>query len=114
MNYVRCRTLLHEGGRVSGATVEDSGTGASIEVRAKLVVNATGIFVDQVRALDDAQTPALLSASRGTHIVVDRSTLSSDTALMVPKTQDGRVIFAIPWQGRVVIGTTDIAVTVSK
>ncbi len=110
-NYVRCARLLHEGGRVVGAVIEDSETGDAITVRAGAVINAAGIFSDEISAMDDRSRPKLLSLSRGSHIVVRREVLGGDAALMVPKTTDGRVIFAIPWQGRVVIGTTDLPAT---
>ena len=83
-------------------------TGEEHMVRARVIINATGIFTDDLRKLDDALTPPLLSVSRGTHIVVGPEVLGGAAGIMVPKTKDGRVIFAIPWQGKVVIGTTDI------
>jgi glycerol-3-phosphate dehydrogenase len=108
LNYARCMRLTSEGGRLTGAVIADVETGREGNVRAKLVVNATGIFTDEIRSLDDTNTPPLLTVSRGTHIVVGPEFLGSESAIMVPKTKDGRVIFAIPWQGKVVIGTTDL------
>ena len=93
---------------MTGALVADVETGKEVEVRARIVFNATGIFTDELRRMDDAHAPALLTVSRGTHLVVAASVLGGDAGIMVPKTRDGRVIFAIPWQGRVVIGTTDL------
>jgi glycerol-3-phosphate dehydrogenase len=107
-NYARCIRFERADGRLTGAIVADGETGAEYSVRAKTIVNATGIFVDEVRAMDDPKTPGLLTVSRGTHIVVGPEFLGSTSAIMVPKTKDGRVIFAIPWQGKVVIGTTDL------
>ena len=78
-------------------------------VRAKVVFNAAGIFTDEVRQMDDAATPPLLTVSRGSHLVFGPEVLGGSAGIMVPKTRDGRVIFAIPWQGRVVVGTTDMA-----
>jgi glycerol-3-phosphate dehydrogenase len=113
LNYARCTRLLaadgSSDGRLGGAAVVDQETGGEFTVRAKVIFNAAGIFVDEVRQLDDERTPPLLTHSRGTHIVVAASALGGATGIMVPKTPDGRVIFAIPWQGRVVIGTTDLA-----
>lgn len=109
LNYVRVTSLIKNDGKVIGAVVKDVETGGEIRVRAKVVINATGIFVDDIRAQDDPAIPKLLSVSRGTHIVVDPYFLGSDNAIMIPKTEDGRVIFAIPWGGKVVIGTTDLA-----
>ncbi len=111
LNYVRCTELTREaspGTRITGAVVEDIESGARFQVRASAVINATGIFVDHLRQQDDPAKPKLLSVSRGTHIVVSADVLGEQTALMVPKTRDGRVIFAIPWLGKVVIGTTDV------
>ncbi|HTX41158.1 MAG TPA: glycerol-3-phosphate dehydrogenase/oxidase, partial [Acidobacteriaceae bacterium] len=109
MNYVPCESLIHEGGRVTGAVVRDAESGATTTVRARAVVNATGIFSDELRKMDDPRAAPMLALSRGTHIVVGANALGSETAIIVPKTRDGRVIFAIPWQGRVLIGTTDVA-----
>ena len=109
LNYVRSKSFLKADSKIAGAVVEDTATGAEASVRARVVVNATGIFVDDLRKEDDPGIPSLLSVSRGTHIVVAAEVLGGSTAIMVPKTEDGRVIFAIPWLGKVVIGTTDLA-----
>lgn len=107
-NYVRCTGLMQRNGRVAGAHVLDLESGSESAVRAKAVINATGIFVDEIRHMAEPALPGLLSVSRGTHIVLPAEVLGGAHAIMVPKTDDGRVIFAIPWQGRVVVGTTDI------
>jgi glycerol-3-phosphate dehydrogenase len=109
LNYARCVELLREDGRTAGAVVEDVETKRRVTVRARVVINAAGIFVDTIRQQDKRDAPALLSVSRGTHVVVPAEFLGSENAIMVPKTSDGRVIFAIPWLGKVVIGTTDLA-----
>jgi glycerol-3-phosphate dehydrogenase len=111
LNYVRCERLLKDQGKLSGAVVRDLESGSEITVHAKVVINATGIFVDDVRRQDEREIPKLLSVSRGTHIVVGAEVLGGGDAIMVPKTDDGRIIFAIPWLGKVVIGTTDVAVS---
>jgi glycerol-3-phosphate dehydrogenase len=113
-NYARCVRLLFDGERLSGGVIADVETGKEYVIRAKTVINATGIFTDEIRALDDPGIPPLLTVSRGTHIVVAPEFLGSNSAIMVPKTKDGRVIFAIPWQGKVVIGTTDLPAPVSQ
>lgn len=107
LNYFRVRELVKEQGRVCGVIAEDVETGNSYELRAKVVINATGIFTDEVRKLDEAACRPMLAVSQGVHLVLDASFLSHDTALMVPKTDDGRVLFAIPWHGRLLLGTTD-------
>ncbi len=109
-NYVRVTRLLKEGARIGGVIAQDQESGREFEINARVVINATGVFTDAVRQLDDLASHAMVSASQGAHIVVDRSFLPGENALMVPKTKDGRVLFAIPWHGRVVIGTTDTAV----
>lgn len=109
LNYMRCIRFTSTNSRLDGAVLRDALTGSEHHVRARVVINATGIFTDSVRQLDDPAVPPLLTVSRGTHIVVGAHVLGGDTGIMVPKTRDGRVIFAIPWQGRVVIGTTDVA-----
>ncbi len=108
LNYARCTRLLHANNKVGGAIIADVETGAEHTVHARVVFNATGIFTDALRRLDDPEVPPLLTVSRGTHIVVAAEVLGGNAGIMVPKTRDGRVIFAIPWQGRVVIGTTDL------
>ncbi len=110
LNYVRATHFLYEGERCIGATVRDEETGAEHDVRAAVVVNATGIFVDELRRMDDAGALPLLTHSRGSHIVFSKDVFGGDDALIVPRTSDGRVLFAVPWQGHVVVGTTDIPV----
>ncbi len=108
-NYTRCMRLIHgDSGRLTGAVLRDEETGNEVTVRAKVIINATGIFTDDLRQMDQPDASKLLSVSRGTHIVVRAEVLGGDHAIIVPKTSDGRVIFLIPWQGRVVIGTTDL------
>jgi len=74
------------------------------------VVNATGVFVDDIRRMENPQAKAMLSPSQGVHVIVDKKFLPGDAAIMIPKTEDGRVLFAVPWHEHVVIGTTDTAV----
>jgi len=108
-NYARVAGLLFHAGRVAGVGVVDEESGATIEVPAHVVINATGVFADVVRRLDDPAAAPMLCASRGAHIVVERAFLPGDDAVMIPRTDDGRVVFLIPWRGRVLIGTTDVA-----
>lgn len=111
VNYVRVVALLKDGdGFVRGVRAEDQETGRSLELAARVVVNATGAFADEIRRLDDAAAPAVIKPSQGVHIVLDRSYLPGESAIMVPHTDDGRVLFAIPWYDRVLIGTTDTPV----
>ncbi|WP_437230708.1 glycerol-3-phosphate dehydrogenase/oxidase [Planctomicrobium sp. SH661] len=110
LNYVRVHALLKENGRVRGVEAEDGETGDRYRISAKSIVNATGIFSDEVRRLDDAAAKPTLSLSQGAHIVVDRKFLPASSAIIVPRTDDGRVLFLIPWHGATVIGTTDTPV----
>lgn len=110
-NYVRATALRYEDGRVAGVTARDEETGETFEIRARSVINAAGIFADNLRALDAPGSTPLLTFSRGSHIVVSAEALElNQTALLVPRTDDGRVLFAIPWHGSALVGTTEIAV----
>ncbi len=106
-NHLEVTGLLKEAGRVAGASVEDTLTGENWEVRAKTVVNATGPFSDAVRQLDDPAAPQLLTASSGVHIVLDGRFSPPETGLLIPQTDDGRVLFLLPWLGYTLFGTTD-------
>ncbi|MBL9186484.1 MAG: glycerol-3-phosphate dehydrogenase/oxidase [Opitutaceae bacterium] len=107
VNYCACTGLRKESGRVAGVLARDLETGAEFEIRAKAVINATGVFVDEVRRFDEPEGAPLVAVSQGVHVVLPRHFLPGETALMIPKTADGRVLFAIPWHDRVVVGTTD-------
>jgi glycerol-3-phosphate dehydrogenase len=107
LNYSRITGLLKSGGRVAGVRVRDQESGGEIEVKAAVVVNAAGVFCDDIRVMDEPEVHRLVALSQGAHVVLPREFLPGDTALMVPDTSDGRVLFAIPWHGRVVVGTTD-------
>lgn len=114
VNYMRCCGLIKDGAHIAGALLRDEESGREIEVRAKVVINATGVFADAVRRMDDAESKPMLSPSQGIHFVLPREFLPGDTAIMIPKTDDGRVLFAVPWHGRVVVGTTDTPVEESS
>jgi glycerol-3-phosphate dehydrogenase len=111
VNHVPATGLLRERGQVRGLHWRDAETGATGTLRARCVVNATGVWVDHIRDLDRdegaPQRPRLVAPSQGVHLVVDRAFLPGDHALLVPKTDDGRVLFAVPWLGKTVLGTTD-------
>lgn len=94
-------------GFVDGVVVEDMEDGVVHEARARVVVNAAGPFADAVRHLAEPTAPRLIAPSQGIHLVFDRSFLPGASAIMVPHTRDGRVMFAIPWHGRTLVGTTD-------
>ena len=107
INHMPVTGLVHHEGVIRGVEAQDSETGQRYTINATAVINATGVFVDSIRHLDNPASKPLLAPSQGIHIIVDRSLLPGDHAVMIPKTADGRVLFALPWHDRVVIGTTD-------
>lgn len=111
MNYCEAIALLKgDDGFVDGARVLDRESGREFELRARVVVNATGAFSDGVRQLADPNAAPMIAPSQGVHLVFDNSFLASDSAILVPHTADGRVMFAIPWHGHTLVGTTDTPV----
>ncbi|WP_443751232.1 glycerol-3-phosphate dehydrogenase/oxidase [Asticcacaulis solisilvae] len=110
LNAAAVTGLTKSAGRVTGVEARDGETGERFTAHGRVVINATGIFADGVRHLDDPTAEPLLSPSQGVHLVVPRRFLPGDTALMVPRTEDGRVLFAVPWHGRTLLGTTDTPV----
>jgi glycerol-3-phosphate dehydrogenase len=109
-NYVRVEALVKTGGMVAGVEVRDVETGKVFSINGRAVVNATGVFSDEIMQMDDPAAEPLISPSQGTHLVLDREFLPGDAAIMVPQTTDGRVLFAVPWHGCVVVGTTETPV----
>ena len=111
VNYCPATGLLRDDeGYVNGLIARDNESGEAFSINAKVVINATGVFTDEIRRMADPSTEPLMVTSQGIHLVFDRSFLKSDTALMVPRTSDGRVLFVIPWHGHAVAGTTDTPV----
>ena len=96
-----------DAGFIQGVTAVDSESGERFEISARSVVNATGIFTDEIRRLAEPTVQQMMVPSQGIHLVFDRSFLVGDTALLVPQTDDGRVLFAVPWHNRTLVGTTD-------
>lgn len=110
VNYLKVTGLIKEGGQTFGVIARDDESGRTLELSAKVVINATGPFCDTIRRLDEPAAPPLIAPSQGIHLVLPRSFLPGESAIMVPHTDDGRVLFAIPWHERVIIGTTDTPV----
>ncbi|MBW2367462.1 MAG: glycerol-3-phosphate dehydrogenase/oxidase [Deltaproteobacteria bacterium] len=110
VNYMPVTRLVKKDRFVDGVGVRDALTEQEYKIKGQVVINATGIFVDSIRRMDDPETENLLAPSQGIHIVLDQSFLPGETAIMVPHTDDGRVFFAVPWHGRVIVGTTDTPV----
>src|ERR1700730_7620403 len=109
-NYMRVISLIKEDSLVAGAIVRDVETGKEHTIRAKVVVNATGVFCDSVRRMDEPGAKTVIATSQGAHLVLPKAFLPGDSAIMVPQTSDGRVLFAVPWHDCVVVGTTDTSV----
>jgi len=111
INYVKVTGLLkNEAGDINGVTVTDAETDISYSLKARAVVNATGVFVDDILQMDKPGSAKTICVSQGVHVVIDRKFYPSDDALMIPKTSDGRVLFAVPWHDKVLLGTTDTPV----
>ena len=108
LNYAAAAEFLKdENGFVNGVIVEDREAAECFQVAARVVVNATGIFTDEIRRLAEPEVQSMVSPSQGIHLVFESSFLRAGAAIMVPHTRDGRVLFAIPWHEHTVVGTTD-------
>lgn len=110
LNYFPVSGLLKMQKKIVGAWVKDFFTGKEYEVKSKAVINATGVFTDAIIKMDDPTHESIISPSQGIHLVVDKEFLPGDTAIMIPRTDDGRVLFAVPWHHKIVLGTTDTPV----
>lgn len=108
LNYAKVRAFeKDDGDQISGVEFEDVETGEPFSIRAKIVINATGAFSDFIRKLADQNVEPVITYSQGIHLVFDKKFLPNDTAMMIPKTSDGRVLFCIPWHDHLLVGTTD-------
>lgn len=109
LNYFKVIGLLkNDFNKVCGVKVLDVETNVEYNIKSKVVINATGVFANKILKLNGRERePLKIVPSQGIHLVLDQSFLKSDTAIMIPKTSDGRVLFVIPWHGKVVVGTTD-------
>jgi len=110
VNYMEVEALLVENKKIKGAIVYDHLSKEALTIRAHSVINATGVFADAVINMDNPDAETLLTPSQGVHVVVDKKFFPGESALMIPKTDDDRVLFAVPWHDKVVIGTTDTPV----
>jgi glycerol-3-phosphate dehydrogenase len=112
LNYTVVQELIKSNdGVVEGVIASETETGKAFKFKGKAVINATGVFADEILQLDKPGAEKTLRPSQGVHIVLDKSFLPGDYAVMIPKTDDGRVLFAVPWHNKVVVGTTDTPVT---
>ncbi len=110
VNYMKVIGLLKAGNLIEGVIAEDAETATTYEIHARVVVNATGVFADQILKMDEPRAEPIITPSQGVHLVLDKEFLPGDSAIMVPHTDDGRVLFAVPWHDKVVVGTTDTPV----
>lgn len=110
LNYTPVYELIKQSGKIVGVKFRDVETNEMFTAQARIVINATGAFCDFVREMSDEKNEKIIQPSRGIHLVFDRKFSASDDALMIPKTGDGRVLFAIPWHEKIVVGTTDTPV----
>jgi glycerol-3-phosphate dehydrogenase len=111
LNYVQVvRTIRGADGLIRGVRVRDIETGGEADVHGRCVINATGAFCDQLRQGDAPDARPIVQPSQGAHVVLDQSFLPGETAITIPRTRDGRVLFAIPWHGRLLVGTTETPV----
>lgn len=106
-NYFKVTGLMKKEGLIAGVKAIDLESGLEHKIRARAVVNATGVFVDQIRKIDDPEFSRSIKPSQGVHLVLPKEFLKSESAIMIPKTDDDRVLFAVPWHHRVIVGTTD-------
>lgn len=110
INYMQVTSLLKKNNMVNGVQAVDKEIGKYYEFNSRVVVNATGVFTENVLKMDNPEANKLIAVSQGVHIVLDKEFLPGDSAIMVPQTDDGRVLFAVPWHNKVVLGTTDTEV----
>jgi glycerol-3-phosphate dehydrogenase len=108
LNYFRVTGLTkNDQGKISGVVATDMETGTTYHLKTKVVINATGVFVDDLLQMDKPGKKPLVRSSQGVHLVIDRAFMPAHDALMIPKTEDGRVLFIVPWHDKLVVGTTD-------
>jgi glycerol-3-phosphate dehydrogenase len=108
LNHFEVKQLLkNDNSIVNGVVAQDIETNISYNLKAKVVINATGVFTDEILKMDNAEANNIVRPSQGIHLVLDKSFLPGNDAIMIPKTDDGRVLFLVPWQNKVVVGTTD-------
>jgi glycerol-3-phosphate dehydrogenase len=111
LNYCGVKNFIKKDGKIIGVTATDEISGNSFDVYAKVVINATGVFADTILQLAENHKAHTIAPSQGIHLVVDKHFFEGDAGMMIPKTDDGRVLFAIPWHSKLLIGTTDTPVT---
>lgn len=111
LNYMSVEGLMKENDIVCGVKVKSSINGKEYEIKSRVVINATGIFSDSIVKMDNPDAEPMISHSQGIHLVYDKEFFPTDTAIMIPRTDDGRVLFAVPWHNKIIVGTTDTPVS---
>jgi glycerol-3-phosphate dehydrogenase len=107
LNYFQFRALIKTDNKITGVIAKDVESGKIYRINGKIIINATGVFADDLIQTDDPNKKPMIKSSQGIHIVLDKSFMPGNDAIMIPKTDDGRVLFVLPWHGKVLIGTTD-------
>ena len=107
LNYCKVTALIKDGELITGVVAVDQETGEEFKIKTKVVINATGVFADEVIQMDEPGKRDMITPSQGIHLVLEKDFLPNKYAIMVPHTSDGRVMFAVPWHNHVVVGTTD-------
>jgi len=110
LNYCKVEQLLKKNGRISGVVATDGISGQQYTINARVVINATGVFTDSILQMDEPGSEPIIAPSQGVHIMLDKDFLPGEASILVPHTDDGRVLFAVPWHNRIIIGTTDTPV----
>jgi glycerol-3-phosphate dehydrogenase len=110
INYAKVTGLHKSNDMVDGVQVRDELSGEEFNLNGRVVINATGVYTDQVLKMDNPDAKPIIAPSQGVHLVIDKEFSPGDSAIMVPHTDDGRVLFAVPWNGKIVLGTTDTPV----
>jgi len=108
LNYTKVIGLLKNDSKINGVRIKDELSGKEIEIKGKSVINATGVFIDNIRKMDEPKADKMVCVSQGVHLVLDKEFCPNDFAIMIPQTSDGRVLFAVPWHDKIVVGTTDV------
>lgn len=107
LNYFKVKNLLKDKDQIIGLEAIDIETNETYPIKGKTIINATGVFVDNILKMDVPTGKPIIRPSQGVHLVLDHSFSTSEDAIMIPKTDDGRVLFVVPWHQKLIIGTTD-------
>ena len=110
LNYCKVTDLIKTDNKITGVHAHNIFSGKNYEIKSKALINATGVFTDSILKMDHANSEEIIAPSQGVHIVLDKEFLPGEAAIMVPHTDDGRVLFAVPWHNKIIIGTTDTPV----